>query len=158
MKPVTVTIDVPQPREAVYDFLDVMANHEPFNDHMMRDWHLEGPARGIGSRARVTAIAAGRTETVEIVVIEAERPVKTVERNVGAGGKRVGTGTYTLADLPGGGTRVTFTYAARMPGEAPMAIFATARTAGWIAHAAEEYAEPPLRFRGRAVRPRRRQP
>jgi carbon monoxide dehydrogenase subunit G len=111
MKPVTVTIDVPQPREAVYDFLDVMANHEPFNDHMMRDWHLEGPARGIGSRARVTAIAAGRTETVEIVVIEAERPVKTVERNVGAGGKRVGTGTYTLADLPGGGTRVTFTYA-----------------------------------------------
>jgi len=50
------------------------------------------------------------------------------------------------------------TYAARMPGEAPMAIFATARTAGWIAHAAEEYAEPPLRFRGRAVRPRRRQP
>jgi carbon monoxide dehydrogenase subunit G len=111
MKPVTVTIDVPQPREAVYDFLDVMANHEPFNDHMMRDWHLEGPARGIGSRARVTAIAAGRTETVEIVVIEAERPVKTVERNVGAGGKRVGTGTYTLADLPDGGTRVTFTYA-----------------------------------------------
>ena len=111
MKPVTVTIDVPQPREAVYDFLDVMANHEPFNDHMMRDWHLEGPARGSGSRARVTAIAAGRTETGEIVVIEAERPVKTVERNVGAGGKRVGTGTYTLADLPGGGTRVTFTYA-----------------------------------------------
>jgi pimeloyl-ACP methyl ester carboxylesterase len=29
----------------------------------------------------------------------------------GAGGKRVGTGTYTLADLPDGGTRVTFTYA-----------------------------------------------
>jgi citrate synthase len=50
------------------------------------------------------------------------------------------------------------TYAARMPAEAAMAIFATARTAGWIAHAAEEYAEPPLRFRGRAVRPRRRQP
>jgi citrate synthase len=50
------------------------------------------------------------------------------------------------------------TYAARMPPEASMAIFAIARTAGWIAHAAEEYAEPPLRFRGRAVRPRRRRP
>jgi citrate synthase len=48
------------------------------------------------------------------------------------------------------------TYAARMPSEAPLAIFAIARSAGWIAHAAEEYAEPPLRFRGRAVRPRRR--
>jgi hypothetical protein len=111
MKPVTVTIDVPQPREAVYDFLDVMSNHELFTDHMMQDWRFEGPARGIGSKARVKAVAAGRTETVEIEVIEAERPVKTVERNVGAGGKRVGTGTYTLADLPDGGTRVTFTYA-----------------------------------------------
>jgi citrate synthase len=50
------------------------------------------------------------------------------------------------------------TYAARMPAEAATAIFAIARTAGWIAHAAEEYAELPLRFRGRAVRSRRRQP
>jgi len=45
------------------------------------------------------------------------------------------------------------TYAARMPAEAATAIFAIARIAGWIAHAAEEYQEPPLRFRGRAVRP-----
>ncbi len=43
------------------------------------------------------------------------------------------------------------TYAARMPSEAATAIFAIARTAGWIAHAAEEYGEPPLRFRGHAV-------
>jgi citrate synthase len=42
---------------------------------------------------------------------------------------------------------------ARMPPEAATAIFAVARTAGWIAHAAEEYAEPHLRFRGRAVLP-----
>ena len=47
------------------------------------------------------------------------------------------------------------TYAARMPAEAATAIFAIARVAGWIAHAAEEYDEPPLRFRGRAVRPAR---
>jgi len=47
------------------------------------------------------------------------------------------------------------TYAARMPAEAATAIFAIARVAGWIAHAAEEYGEPPLRFRGRAVRPAR---
>jgi citrate synthase len=42
------------------------------------------------------------------------------------------------------------TYTARMPAEAATAIFAIARVAGWIAHAAEEYREPPLRFRGRA--------
>jgi citrate synthase len=50
------------------------------------------------------------------------------------------------------------TYAARMPAEAAGAIFAIARVAGWIAHAAEEYEEPPLRFRGRAVRPARSGP
>ncbi|MGH3210601.1 MAG: citrate/2-methylcitrate synthase [Trebonia sp.] len=42
-------------------------------------------------------------------------------------------------------------HVARMPSEATTAIFAVARTAGWIAHAAEEYAEPYVRFRGRAV-------
>jgi citrate synthase len=43
------------------------------------------------------------------------------------------------------------TYTARMPSEAATAVFAIARVAGWIAHAAEEYDEPPLRFRGRAL-------
>jgi citrate synthase len=42
-----------------------------------------------------------------------------------------------------------------MPPEAATAVFAVARTAGWIAHAAEEYAEPSARFRGRAVAPAR---
>jgi citrate synthase len=50
------------------------------------------------------------------------------------------------------------TYAARMSSEAATAIFAIARTAGWIAHAAEEYGEPPLRFRGRAFRKARTRP
>ena len=43
------------------------------------------------------------------------------------------------------------TYTARMPAEAATAVFAIARVAGWIAHAAEEYDEPPLRFRGRSL-------
>jgi citrate synthase len=48
------------------------------------------------------------------------------------------------------------THVARMPPEAATALFAVARTAGWIAHAAEEYAEPYVRFRGRALAPTRR--
>ena len=39
---------------------------------------------------------------------------------------------------------------AGMPVDAGEAIFAIARTAGWLAHAAEEYHETPLRFRPRA--------
>lgn len=107
MKPVQVSIDVPRAREDVYDFLDVLANHELFTDHMLRDWRCEGPARGVGAKAKITAVAGGRTEDLDMEVIDAEPPTRTVERNVSSSG-RVATGTYTLAELPGGGTRITF--------------------------------------------------
>jgi citrate synthase len=42
-------------------------------------------------------------------------------------------------------------FVAAMPSDAGEAIFAIARTAGWIAHTLEEYSEPPLRFRARAT-------
>jgi carbon monoxide dehydrogenase subunit G len=111
MKPVSVSIDVPQPIEAVYAHLDVMANHEPFTDHMLQDWRYEGPPSGIGSRARVTSVAGPVKDEIEIEVISANAPTQIVERNVGAKGKRVGTGTYDLAPLPDGGTKINFTYA-----------------------------------------------
>lgn len=111
MQPVRVTTEVPYPREHVFEFLDVMANHEPFTDHMLRDWRYSGPDRGIGSKATVSVKAAGRREPVEIEVIDANRPETIVEQNVSAGGRRIGTGTYMLDELPGGGTRITFEYA-----------------------------------------------
>jgi hypothetical protein len=111
MKPVRVHIDVPYRPEDVYDYLDVMANHEPFTNHMLQDWEYSGPDRGVGSKAKVTVKAGGRTETVEIEVVAGERPSTIVERNVGAGGRRIGTGTYTLEPLPSGGTRIQFEYA-----------------------------------------------
>jgi carbon monoxide dehydrogenase subunit G len=110
MNPVRVTIDIPQPIEDVYDFLDVMANHEPFTNHILKDWEYSGPDRGVGSKARVRVSAGGRTDTVDIEVVDAERPTRIVERNVGAGGKRVANGTYTLSALPSGATHVQFEY------------------------------------------------
>jgi carbon monoxide dehydrogenase subunit G len=109
-RPVSVSIDVPQPRTAVYAFLDVMANHEPFTDHMLVDWSYSGPPRGVGAKARVTSSFGALTDTVDIEVVAADAPATIVERNVSAKGARVATGTYELADLPAGGTRVQFTY------------------------------------------------
>jgi hypothetical protein len=106
-----VTTEVPYPPEHVYDFLDVLANHEPFTDHMLQDWHYSGPERGIGAKASVMAKLGGRSEPVEIEVIAGERPRTIVEQNVGAGGRRIGTGTYTLECLPSGDTRIVFEYA-----------------------------------------------
>jgi citrate synthase len=42
-------------------------------------------------------------------------------------------------------------FALEMPVGSTEAILATARTAGWVAHAIEEYAEAPLRFRAKSI-------
>ena len=42
-------------------------------------------------------------------------------------------------------------FSSAMGPDAIEVIFALARIAGWIAHAIEEYAERPLRFRTRAI-------
>jgi ribosome-associated toxin RatA of RatAB toxin-antitoxin module len=111
MRPIRVTTTVPYPAERVYDFLDVMANHEPFTNHMLKDWEYSGPERGIGAKARVTATLAGRSEPVEVEVIAAERPRTIIEQNVGAGGRRIATGTYILEPMASGETNITFEYA-----------------------------------------------
>ena len=109
-KPVTVSVDVPHDRTQVFEFLDVMANHAPFNDHLMRNWRLSGPQRGVGSKALVDVRALGVTDSVEIEVVETEPPARIVERNTALKAGRVGQGTYTLQPLPTGGTRITFEY------------------------------------------------
>lgn len=110
MKPIRVAVDVPNEREEVFDFLDVMANHEPFTDHILRDWAYAGPPSGVGSKAQVKTKMAGRIDTIEIEVISASRPERIVEQNVGADGRRVANGSYFLDDLPDGGTRIVFEY------------------------------------------------
>jgi hypothetical protein len=55
MKPVTVSTSVAKPVAEVYEFLDVLANHEAFNDHMLVEWKFSGPRRGVGARARALA-------------------------------------------------------------------------------------------------------
>jgi len=112
-KPVSVSIEVPQARTEVYAFLDVMANHEPFTDHMLVDWSYSGPPRGVGSKAHVHSKFGSRKEPVDIEVVAAQAPSRIVEHNVSAKGKRLASGTYELAELPGGGTEVRFTYSWR---------------------------------------------
>ncbi|PYC79514.1 citrate synthase [Streptomyces tateyamensis] len=58
-----------------------------------------------------------------------------------------GTRQYPSIDL----ALAAFALATGMPGEAGEVIVAVARTAGWLAHAMEEYQEEPLRMRARGV-------
>jgi hypothetical protein len=110
-QPVKVTVDVPQDRASVYDFLDVMANHEAFTDHMMTNWRLSGPATGVGSKAAVTTKMGGMSDEATIEVFEVDPGRMIRERGTGAKGKRVSHGTYYLSDLPDGGTHIEFEFA-----------------------------------------------
>jgi hypothetical protein len=108
MKPVTVSVDVPKGREDVYAFLDVLANHESFSDHLMDRWEFSGPRTGVGAKARARVRAPGSNELISIEVVEAEPPRRLVEEDVGARGRRRTRGTYRLTELPDGGTRISF--------------------------------------------------
>ena len=115
--PVTVSIDVPQPREEVYAFLDVMANHESFTDHLLTNWRVSGPPTGVGAKATVTVKSGGMSDEATFEVIEVEDGRMIRERNWASKGRRVATGTYVLSDLPSGGTHVEFTFAfEKIPG------------------------------------------
>lgn len=112
MKPVTVSVTVPNPREEVYDFLELLPNHERFCDHFLSEWTFSGPRRGVGAHARFTANTTGTIKDwTDTEVIEAERPSYLVEEGVGASGKRVTRGTYSLEALPGSaGTKISFAF------------------------------------------------
>jgi Polyketide cyclase / dehydrase and lipid transport. len=111
VKPVTVSVSVPNSREEVYAFLDVLANHESFTDHLMVDWQLSGPRSGVGARAQVRVNAKSSNERIDIEIIEADPPRRIVEEDVSAKGRRRTRGTYVLEKLPDGGTNISFEFA-----------------------------------------------
>jgi hypothetical protein len=108
MKPVTVRVAVPNRRDQVYRYLDVLANHEAFTDHMLVDWQCSGPPSGVGARARMRLKKPGRPDWMALEVIGADPPRETVEETVGAAGRRRTRGTYTLDETPDGGTKISF--------------------------------------------------
>jgi hypothetical protein len=99
MQPVTVSTTVDRPREEVFAFLDELGNHEAFTDHFLKDWTVLG-----ADRARFRA----QREVLELEVVGRRVPEGTVERTVGAGGRRVTRGTYHLTEEGPARTGVRF--------------------------------------------------
>ncbi len=138
MKPVTVSARTSRPRQEVFEFLAVLANHEGFLDRQFTDWKFSGPRRGVGARAEARASTPGSQDWTDFEIVEAS-PQRLVEEGVGAGGKRRTRGTYRLEDRPDGGTAISFELA-------------------WLATSKAERLAPPLirafarRANGRAIR------
>ncbi len=110
MKPITVATAVAQDPETVYGFLDCLSAHQQFTDHMLSDWTLSGPKRGIGAKAEAVATVGGRRDPIEIEVIQVDPPRRIVERNASRAGRRIAYGTYELDPGQQDRTEITFHY------------------------------------------------
>jgi ribosome-associated toxin RatA of RatAB toxin-antitoxin module len=109
VKPVTVSIEVPQPPAQIYEFLEELGNHESFMDHFMVDWQLSGPKRGVGAKANVRVKASMEKDWTDVEIVEADAGRRLVEQTAGGSrGRRRTRGTYLLESLPDGGTRISF--------------------------------------------------
>jgi uncharacterized protein YndB with AHSA1/START domain len=113
LDPVTVTVTIDKPRQAVFDYLADVANHPEFMDHFLKDWHLtrvESYGRGAGARFRVIG-PLNRFGWEDVTFLEVQPPHRIV--GVGRGGKFNRIQTYSewrLEPAAGGGTRVEYTY------------------------------------------------
>jgi hypothetical protein len=110
VKPVKVSVEVPNSAHQVYEFLDVLGNHESFMDHFMVDWQLSGPKRGVGAKANVRIKATAEKDWTDVEIVEADADRRLVEETIGgSGAKRRTRGTYLLEVLPDDrGTRISF--------------------------------------------------
>jgi len=108
VKPVTVSTTVSKPRQEVFEFLDVLSNHEKFLDHFLVNWGFSGPPGGVGAKAQARANAPGSQDWTDFEVVEVERPSRIVEKGISAKGKRHTRGTYLIEELAEGGTKVSY--------------------------------------------------
>jgi hypothetical protein len=109
VKPVSVSVEVPNSTHQVYEFLEVLGNHESFMDHFMVDWELSGPKRGVGAKANVRVKATAEKDWTDVEIVEADSGRRLVEQTTGGpSAKRRTRGTYLLEALPDGGTKISF--------------------------------------------------
>jgi uncharacterized protein YndB with AHSA1/START domain len=106
--PVTVSVEVGRPRQEVFEYVDVLANHERWMGRLYKDWRFEGPKRGVGAIAKAQVDAPAASERVSFKVVESTAPERIVEEGESAHGKRETRGTYRFTELEGGGTRIEF--------------------------------------------------
>jgi uncharacterized protein YndB with AHSA1/START domain len=107
-EPVTVSVEVARPRQEVFEYVDVLANHERWMNRLYKDWSFEGPRRGVGAIAKAQVDAPAARERVSFEVVESVAPERIVEAGESAHGKRETRGTYRFNELDGGGTRIEF--------------------------------------------------
>jgi len=130
---------------AVHELLDETARHgdaaQALGDALRAHGHIPGFGHSVYTRqdprfgSLMRLVIEGWSDDPRLETVYAVRDLVAAKRDAMAN-----------VDLAIG----SLTWLAGMPAAAGETIFAIARTAGWLAHALEEYDEAPLRFRPRA--------
>jgi uncharacterized protein YndB with AHSA1/START domain len=111
MEPVSLSTTIAAPREAVFEYLADVANHEEFSDHCMVDWHLtreDSYGRGAGARFRVKS-RFDRFSYGDISLAELDPPARIVATGRSGRFNRIRTlSTWTLEEDGPGRTKVAF--------------------------------------------------
>ena len=76
MKPIAVSVRVDRPREEVFAFLDVLANHEAFTDHCSSTGRSPALRRASAPGRACEAPLPGPKDWLELEVLEREAPVR----------------------------------------------------------------------------------
>jgi uncharacterized protein YndB with AHSA1/START domain len=109
--PVTSTVSIDRPREAVFAYLSDIANHRRFLDGRLTDWHLtREDSIGLGAGVRVKAkLPFNRFSYFDVTFTEVEPPYRIAM--VGRGGKydrALVLGEITIRDEGAHGSTVTW--------------------------------------------------
>ena len=101
MGPVSATISIDVPRQAVHDLLADLANRPAFTDHFIDEFRLERiDSAGVGAAARFRIPA--RKVWMETVITESDPPYRLVERGRGGRLDRIPISTvWELVEGPG---------------------------------------------------------
>ena len=112
MGPISASIVLDQPREAVFDFVCDLANREAFCDHFIDELRLERLASsGVGAAVRFRLEPPATTMWVETVIEEVQRPHRISERGQGGRLDRVPVNTvWEFVAGPGGAAEVRLTF------------------------------------------------
>ena len=102
MKPIVARITIDRPQAELYELIEDLRNHEAWTDHMLVDWS------GTAERVRVRSAVPGPKDWLDIETQSETPPSETVERTIGAKGKRVSYGTYRLREDAPRSTHVEF--------------------------------------------------
>lgn len=116
MDPVSSTVTIDRPAEAVYDYLYDVANHAEFTDHYLKDFRLtreDSLGVGAGARFRVDA-PLNRFSWADITIIEAS-PRKIVQRGRTGKFNRIRLMSTYEIEPHGGSSRVSLTTETETP-------------------------------------------